>query len=101
MRFQKLKTDSYCVGGRHKCATKNLVGDITFNKKTGKEVKLLVGKYVICDGKKTTIVSDNVIQAEGLGDFFKNTGKKGLNVSKKMAKKVLPNPERALDLTAK
>ena len=47
------------------------------------------------------IVSDNVIQAEGLGHFFKNLGKKGLNVSKKMAKNVLSNPGRALDLTAK
>ena len=46
-------------------------------------------------------VSDNVIQAEGLGNFFKNLGKKGLNVSKKMAKNVLGNPGRALDLTAK
>ena len=47
------------------------------------------------------IVSDNVIQAEGLFDFFKNLGKKGLNVSKKMAKNVLSNLGRALDLTAK
>ena len=47
------------------------------------------------------IVSDNVIQAEGLGDFFKKLGKKELNVSKKMAKNVLSNPGRALDLTAK
>ena len=55
--------------------------------------------YVI--EKKTMIVSDNVIQAGGLGDFCKNLGKKGLNVSKKMAKNVLSNPGRALDLTAK
>ena len=47
------------------------------------------------------IVSDKTIQKEGLGDFFKKLGKKGLNVSKKMAKNVLSNPERALDLTAK
>ena len=47
------------------------------------------------------IVSDNVIQAEGLSDFFKNLGEKGLNVSKKMAKIVLSNPGRALDLTPK
>ena len=47
------------------------------------------------------IVSDNVIQAEGLGDCFKKLGKKGLKVSKKMAKNVLSNPGRALDLTAK
>ena len=101
MTFNKFKTDSYCVGGRHRSATKNIVGDITINKKSGKEVKFLVGKCVICDRRKTMIVSDNVIQAEGLGDFFKNLGKKGLNVSKKMAKNVLSNPGRALDLTAK
>ena len=101
MSFQKFKSDSYCVGGRHRSATKNIVGEITINKKTGKEVELLVGKCVICDRNKTMSVSDNVIQAEGLGDFFKNLGKKGLNVSKKMAKNVLNNPGRALDLTAK
>ena len=101
MSFQEFESDSYCVGGRHRSATKNIVGDITINKKTGKEVKLLNGKYVICDREKTLIVSDNVIQAEGLGDFFKNLGKKALNVSKKMAKSVLSNPGRALDLTAK
>ena len=100
MSFQKFKSESYCVGGRHRSATINIVGDITINKKTGKAVKLLVGKCVICNRKKTMIVSDNVIQAEGLGDFFKNLGKKGLNVSKKMAKNVLRNPSRALDNTA-
>ena len=52
MSFQKFKTNSHCVGGRHQSATKNIVGDITINKKTGKEVKLLVGKFVICDRKK-------------------------------------------------
>ena len=51
MSFQKFKSDSYCVGGRHRSATKNIVGDITISKKTGKEVKLLVGKCVICDKK--------------------------------------------------
>ena len=46
-------------------------------------------------------VSDDTIKAEGLGDFLKNLGEKGLNVSKKIAKNVLSNPGRALDLTAK
>ena len=101
MSSQKFKTDSYCVGGRHRSGIKNIVGEIRNNKKTDKEVKLLVGKCMICDRKKSIIVSDNVIQAEGLGDFFKNLGKKGLNASKKMAKNVLSNPGRALDLTAK
>ena len=101
MSFQKFRSDSYCVGGRHRSATKEKVGDITINRKTGKEVKLPIGKCGVCDRKKTMIVSDNVIQVEVLGDFFKNLGKKGLNVSKKMAKNVLNNPGRALDLTAK
>ena len=52
MSSQKFKSDSYCVGGRHRSATNNIVGDITIKKKTGKEVKLLVGKCVICDRKK-------------------------------------------------
>ena len=46
-------------------------------------------------------VSDNTKKAEGLGDFFRILGKKGLNVSKNMAKTVLSNPGRALDLPAK
>ena len=98
---EKFQTDSYCVGRRDKSGTKNIVGETRNNKKTGKEIKLLVGQCMVCNRKKSMIVSDNVIQAEGLGDFFKNLGKKGLNVSKKMAKNVLSNPGRALDLTAK
>ena len=88
MNSQKFKTNSYCVGGKHYSGTKNITGEITLNKKTCKEIKLLVGKCVICNRKKSMIVSDNTIQAEGLGEFFKNLGKKGLNVSKKMAKNV-------------
>ena len=101
MNSQKFKSDSYCVGGKHRSGTKNITGEVTVNKKTNKQIKLLVGKCVIFDRKKSMIVSDNTIEAEGLGDFFKNLGKKGLNVSKKMAKNVLSNPGRALDLTAK
>ena len=101
MNSQKFATDSYCVGGRHRSGTKDITGEITVIKKTGKDTKLLVGKRVICNRKKSMIVSDNTIKAKGLGDFFKNLGKKGLNVSKKMAKNVLSNPGRALDLTAK
>ena len=43
-------------------------------------------------------VSDNTIQAEGLGDFLKNLGKKGLNVSKMMAENVLKNCGSALEI---
>ena len=100
MCSQKFRSDFYCIGGRHRSGTKDITGEITVNKKTGREIKLLVGKCVICNRKKSMIVSDNMIQVEGLGDFFKNLGKKGLNISKKMAKKVLKKPSRALDITA-
>ena len=33
MSSQKFKSDSYCVGGRHRSGTKNIVGDIIINKK--------------------------------------------------------------------
>ena len=65
---------------------KRIIGERNFNKKTCKVIKLLVGKCVIFDKRKSMIVSDNVIQAECFGDFFKNFGRKGLSVSKKMAK---------------
>ena len=106
MGFQKFRSDSYCVGGKHRSGTKNITGEITVNRKTGKQIKLLVGKCVICDKKKSMIVSDNTIQAEGFGDFFKkdffkNLGKISSKAGKKLAKNVLSNPGRALDLTAK
>ena len=46
-------------------------------------------------------VSDNTIKAEGLGSFFKSLGKISAKAGKKLAKNVLSNPARALDLTAK
>ena len=44
-------------------------------------------------------VSDNTIQADGLGNFFENLGKKGHIASKKMAKIILKNPGPTLDKT--
>ena len=101
MNSQKFKSDSYCVGGRHRSATKTIVGDITINKKTGKEIKLLVGKCVICDRKKTMIASDNVIQAEGLSDFFKNLGKERTQCIKKDGKKRFKQPWASLRFNSK
>ena len=100
MSFQKFKTNSFCVDQKHYSGTKSIVDEITFNKKTGRETKILVGQCSICNRKKSKIVSDNTIQAERLGDFFKIFGKKGLNISKKMAKDALKNPSRFLKLTA-
>ena len=69
MSFQKCKTSSYCMSQKHCSGTKNIVGEIAFNKKTGKEIKLIVGHCSICDRKKSMIVSDNTIQAESLVTF--------------------------------
>ena len=44
---------------------------MTFNRKTGTEIKTLVGQCSVCNRKKSIIVSDNSIQAEGLGSFLK------------------------------
>ena len=81
MSFNKFKSDSYCVGGRHRSSTVKIYGDIT-----SKGSKVLIGNCSKCNRKKSMTVSDSTIQAEGFGDFFKNLGRKGLNVSKKKDK---------------
>ena len=96
MSFSKFKNNSYCVGGKHYYATTNIRGDITQNKKTGAPVKLLRGTCSSCKRNKSLIVSDQTIQAEGLGDFFRGKGKAAKNVGKK----ILNNPGRALELAA-
>ena len=96
MSFQKFKSDSYCVGGRHRSATVKTYRDIT-----SKGGKVLIGYCSICNRKKSMTVSDNTIRAEGLSSFFKNLGKISSKAGKKLAKNVLSNPGRALDLTAK
>ena len=100
MSFNKFKTNSYCVGGRHYSQTKNITGEITTNKKTGNQIKLLVGKCVVCNKKKSMIVSDNTIEAEGLGSFCRNLGKISSKAGKKLATNVLKNPGRALEIGA-
>ena len=52
MNSQKIENNSYCVGGKLRSGTKNDTWEITVNKKTGRETKLLVGKCVICNRKK-------------------------------------------------
>ena len=96
MSFNKFKNISYCVGGKHYSATTNIRGDITQNKKTGAAVTLLRGTCSTCKRNKSLIVSDQTIQAEGLGDFFRGIGKAAKNVGKK----ILNNLGRALELAA-
>ena len=100
MSFQKFKTNTYCLGQRHYSGTKNITGEIAYNKKTGKEIKLLVGNCVICDKRKSMIVSDNTIQAKGLGDFLKRLGKVSSEAAKKLATNALKNPSRFFEIGA-
>ena len=95
MSFNKFKSDSYCVGGRHRSATVKIYGDIT-----SKGSKVLIGYCSICNRKKSMTVSDNTIKAEGLGSFFKNLGKISAKAGKKLATNVLKNPGRALEITS-
>ena len=96
MSFNKFENDSYCVGGRDRSATTKIYGNIS-----SKGSKVLIGFCSICNRKKSMTVSDNTIKAEGLGSFFKNWGKISAKAGKKLAKNVISNPGRALDLTAK
>ena len=45
-------------------------------------------------------VSDNIILAERLGDFFKSLGRKAFKATKKMARNVLKNSGRTLEIGA-
>ena len=85
MSFQKFKTNSYCVGQKHYPGTKNIVGEITLNKKTGREIKLLIGQCSICNRKKSMVDSENILQAEKLGSFFKNLGRISAKAGKKIS----------------
>ena len=95
MSFQKFKSDSYCVGGRHKSATKNIYGDLN-----SKGNKVLISYCSVCNRKKSMTVSDSTIKAEGLSSFFKNLGKISAKAGKKLATNVLKNPARALEIGA-
>ena len=47
MTFNKFKTDSYCIGGRHRSATKNINADIA-----SKVSKALIGYCSVRNRKK-------------------------------------------------
>ena len=95
MSFQKFKSDSYCVGGRHRSATVKIYGDIT-----SKVSKVLIGYCSICKRKKSMTVSDNTTKAEGLGDFFKKLGRVSSKAAKKLASNALKKPARFLEIGA-
>ena len=95
MNFHKFKRESYCVGGRHRSATKNIYGDIT-----SRGCKVLFGFCSICNRKKSMTVCDNTIQDEGLSSVFQNLWRIYAEAGKKLATNVLKNPGRALEFTS-
>ena len=69
---------------------------LEIKRNSGMPVKLLRGIFSTCKRNKSLIVSDQTIQAERLGEFFKHIG----NAVKNVEKKILDNPGRALELEA-
>ena len=97
MSFNKFKNISYCVGGKHYPATTNIRGDITNTGIfMGRPIKILRDNCMMCSRNKSPIVSDQTINGEGLGDFFKHLG----SAAKNVGKKILNNPGRALEIAA-
>ena len=70
MSFSKFKNNSYCVGGKHYSTTIKIRGDISQNKKTGTPVEIMRDTCSTCKRNKSLIVSNQTIQAEGLGIFL-------------------------------
>ena len=90
--FNKFKTNSYCVDGRHYSGTNNLRGVVS-----AKGIKMLKGNCIKCRRNKSMTLNDATIEAEGLKDFFKSVGKATFNFEKK----VYNNPVRALEIASK
>ena len=78
MSFQKFQSDSFCVRGRHRSSTSKIYGGIT-----SKDSEVLNGYCSFWNRKNSMTVSDNVIQAEGLGSFFKILARIYVNAGKK------------------
>ena len=60
---------SCCVGGRHRSAVTKIYVDIT-----SEGSKVILGYCSVFTRKTSMTVPDNTIEAEGLGDCFKNLG---------------------------
>ena len=96
MSYDKFKTSSYCVGGRHQSATRSFESDVS---RIG-ENQYLTNGFIVTE-KKTKIVSDNTIAAEVLGKFFQNSGGCSAKLGNKLSTNVLNNPARSLQIGAK
>ena len=91
MSFEKFKSDSFCVGGRHKCATKNIYGDIT-----SKDNNVLIRFCSICNRKNLWLLVI-MLKSEGLVSVFKKLGIVCADAGKKLATNALKNPAGFLE----
>ena len=94
--LQKFKSDSYCVGGRHRSGTKNIYGNVT---NEGTKVLVVYCSISSCNRKLSKTVYDSTIQVERLSSFFKMLGRISAKAGKKLATDVLKNPCKALEIT--
>ena len=62
--FNKFKTNSYCIGGRHYSGINNVRGVVS-----AKGTKMLKRSCAMCRRNKSMTVSDATIKAEGLKDL--------------------------------
>ena len=90
--FNKFKTNSFCVGGRHHSGTNNIRGFIT-----SKGTNMLKAISVKCTRYKSMAVSDATKGVERLQDFFKSVG----IATVKFGKKVANDPVKALEIENK
>ena len=90
--FNKFKTNSYSVGGRHYSGTHNIRGVVS-----AKGTKMLKGNFIKCKRNESMTVSDATIETEGLKDFFKSVGRATVHLGKKFAN----FPVRALEIASK
>ena len=61
---------------------------------------MLRGTCMMCSRNKCLIVSDQTINGERLGDFFRHLGNATAKAAKNVEKKILDNPGRALEIAA-
>ena len=80
----------YCVKEKKKTGTTGITAHIASNNR-----KYIKGKCTSCGINKTSFVSDSEIEAAGIKDIFK----KIKPVIKNFGKKILNNPQRALELS--
>ena len=90
--FNKFKTNSYCVDGRHYSGTNDIRGVFS-----AKGTKMLKGNCTKCKRNEPMTVSDETIEAEGLKGSFKSVGKATVNFGKNVGN----NPVRALEIASK